>query len=166
MLRLRERQEDLSVLEVVADTEDGPRVLGLWVRPGLRFRPESAGPSEPDAWWAWQRTALGLPIGRPDSRLARAAARQAAFVCELGRAGHWGRFGETPDARARAEGVFGPVAENVAVARSAARAHRNLMVSPSHRRLIVDPHVEGFGTGLARADDRVCLVQLVVRSQR
>jgi uncharacterized protein YkwD len=99
------------------------------------------------------RTAGGLAPLRPDSRLAAAAAGQAAFLASGAALSHRGAGGSGPASRAQAAGCGTPyVGENIARGqRSAAEAFQGWMASPGHRANILRP---GFGAyGLGRSGD-------------
>jgi len=147
-----------DVVELLAETDRGPQVVGLWARPGLELRPPSAG--DPERAWRTIRRDRGLPTGRPSRALRAAAQQHAEAVCRHGQAVHVDGAGRRPSDRARRAGWTGPVAENVAVARDPARAMANLLSSPSHHRTLVDPKIRAFGFGRASAEGRSCLVQL------
>jgi hypothetical protein len=155
---LRVRLAAADVVEVLADTDRGPRVVGLWVRPG--FTPRPRVPADPVEGWRRLRRLRGLPAGWSSEALHRAAQEHAGVVCRQGRAVHVDDEGQGPAERARRAGWRGPVAENVAVAKNPVRAFGNLLASPSHHRTLVDPEIRAFGFGLVEASDRSCLVQL------
>ncbi|MGF1509339.1 MAG: CAP domain-containing protein [Myxococcota bacterium] len=151
---------ELSVVEAVADVGQGPEVIGLWFRPGLRLQALSQGPESPAAWWSWLRAQKGLPVGRAHPGLQRAAELHADDICTTGRARHVDAFGRSPEARALAQAIRFPVAENTAIAKNLRRAHRNLMVSPSHRQVLFSRDVQTYGMSAHHLADRVCVVQM------
>jgi len=162
------------VFQLVEPTARGPEVAAQWTF--VSGRPDGAWPPAPrrapdDA--AGARALLEADRARADvaplaedPALTRAATAFARTLCAGKVTAHRIRGGDSPDARARAAGYSGRVAENVARAASVAAAHRNLMISPSHRQSALDPaaaHV-GLGVAAAPAEDgvgaAVCLVQL------
>jgi hypothetical protein len=148
------------VVEVVRASDPLDPVLGWWFfereEAVASFRPSTGSPG---AWLDQLRARARLPAVARDLALTAAAERQAEAVCAGARATH-ARGSETPADRARAEGVEGPVAENVAVAGSTARAFENLLWSPSHRRTMLDPAARQVGIAVERAGASVCVVQL------
>lgn len=156
--QLQLRLSSADVVELLADTETGPIVVGLWVRPGLE--PSTPEATEAESAWTALRRVRGLPAGQENPTLTRAAQAHADYICRRGRAEHLDDQGRRPRARAREAGWSGPVAENVAVARDLSRAFGNLLLSPTHHATLVDPRVRSFGFGQAEADGQLCLVQM------
>lgn len=155
-------------VEILAETGLGPEVVALWrfffkseprpIAGALEQAPDtSAGAHRLLARARHDRTVAPLA---DDPRLARAAEIHAQAVCSALLAAHVLPGGTTPEARARQAGYPGPIAENIAIAASVPRAHRNLLASPSHRRNLLDPLATRVGIGLASAPGGVCVVQL------
>ena len=97
----------------------------------------------------------------PDGALARVAGQHAEAMRTAGRVSH--DLGEgTPDERVEAAGLGRDrVGENVASAPSAARAHRALWASPSHRENMLLPGYRRVGVAAVPGDDgRLWVVEL------
>jgi uncharacterized protein YkwD len=161
------RGDGRYALEILAEHDRGPEVAALWT-----FSIGSAPQKEPElpkaaddprgleALISAERTRRDLaPLERSPS-LDRAAADHAAAVCRSMIAAHVLSPGDTPTARAKRAGHAGRVAENIAIASSIARAHENLMSSPSHRRNVLDPAAATLGLGVAEHDKSWCAVEL------
>lgn len=158
-------------LELMVDTRRGPEPAILW-RFGDDLRPVNPPPGPPQAWADRFRTRSALPTLRPDRRLQRAARVHAEAVCATRVAAHVWHNGRDPRHRARDAGYLGRVTENVAVAPTAAEAHRDLLRSPSHRRNILDPNAVDYGMALVTAPPQPgtrqiqCWVELFGQPQR
>jgi len=85
---------------------------------------------------------------RSNEVLDTTALAHATRVCEQRIAAHILPGGVSPSARVRRHGYTGAVTENVAMAQTVARAHENLMESPSHRANIIDARFTEVGIGL------------------
>ncbi len=136
-------------LELMVDTERGPEPAVLWqFGTAGPARPLSGPPSQ---WVADFRDRHELAPLRPHRALARAADRHATRVCRQRVAAHILADGIDPQHRAMDAGYSGRVTENVAVAPTAAAAHRDLLRSPSHRRNVLDPTAVHYGMAVATA---------------
>ena len=99
------------------------------------------------------RAAEGLGSLRRDSRLDAIAEKQALAMRAAGRVGHDLGFGD-PGARVSAAGLEVTAAgENLSHAPSAARAHRSLWASPSHRGNLLHSRYDAVGVGAAIGAD-------------
>lgn len=157
------------VLEVLLSTERGPEIAGLW---RLRVGGKAEGRALPNpphetaeqilpAINALRAAARRSPL-IADAVLNRAAQQRAGALCQSAIARHVDAQGEGPVERARAAGYRGAfLAENVAIAPSLARAHENLLGSPSHRENLLSPRARRFGLGVSTRPDRVCAVELL-----
>jgi len=148
------------VVEVVDPASRTDPVIGWW----FFDRGPIEGfdwPGPPSRWLARMRALAKVPPGTTDLALSAAADRHAEMVCRRGRAAHGFGPEDDPGRRARAAGYRGRVGENVAVAATARRAFRNLLWSPSHRRLMLDAGVRRIGRAHRRREGRVCVVQLL-----
>ena len=160
------------VLELLVETERGPEVAALWMFGGpwpAPRAPPTGGPQDLfDLLAEARRRAQVAPL-TADEALERAARGHARSVCAERVAAHV--FAETdgPVDRARAAGYPGRISENIAVAADIRRAHQNLMWSPGHRRVRLDPTAVHVGQavvvgatleGLARP---VCVVEVFGR---
>jgi len=159
--------------ELLAELDRGPEVAALWsffidVPPA---RPELDAVAELpntvttlEALVRRARAHANVRAISSDDKLAAAASTHAKAVCAAGLAAHVLPGGDTPTERARGAGYAGPITENVAIAGAVARAHDNLMASPSHRRNIVDPAARRYGQAVAKRGDGVgttwCVVQM------
>ena len=146
--------EGTWTLEVMVDTERGPEPAVLWeffegVKPAV-IVPQGA----PRTWVQAFRAEHELAPLKKSSPLAAAARRHAEQVCARRFAAHILRPGVDPQHRARDAGYRGDVTENVAVAPTSADAHRNLLLSPSHRRNLLDPMATDYGMAIATASAR------------
>jgi uncharacterized protein YkwD len=96
------------------------------------------------------RRSAGLGPLAVDPRLSAAARRHARWMMGTGRLGHESDQGD-PRRRVR-EAVPESLheGENVATARTLARAHRVLWASPSHRGNLLDRRFDSVGIGVAR----------------
>ena len=136
-------------LELMVDTEKGPEPAILWRFGGPS--PQQIFDGRPEKWVARLRQRADLAPLRPHAALARAARRHARQVCAERVAAHILPGGPDPQHRASDAGYRGRVTENVAVAPTAAAAHRDLLLSPSHRRNLLDPMAVHYGMALATA---------------
>ncbi len=152
-------------VEILVETARGPEVGALWrfavgvPPPTATALPALATAEELAAAIDRLRRAIGQAPLASSGPLSRAALAHAQAVCRSGVAAHH-LDGRGPDARAQAVGWTAPVAENIAVAPSVAAAHAQLLASPSHRRNLLLADARALGVGLARAGDRVCVVEL------
>ncbi len=139
-------------LELMVTTDRGPEPAVLWRFGNDEPAPPPFGP--PRKWVADFRARHRLAPLTPDRHLTLAARRHARKVCEKRQAAHI-LAGETnPDHRALDAGYLGRVTENVAVAPTAAAAHRDLLRSPSHRRNVMDPAAVHYGMAVLVAPAR------------
>ena len=156
--------EGAWTLELMVETERGPEPAILW-----QFgqdRPGGTPSGSPERWVALFRARHELaPLSR-NRALDRAAAQHAREVCAQRFAAHILPDGLEPQHRAQDAGYDGRVTENVAVAPTAAAAHRDLLRSPSHRRNLMDATAVHYGlaieTAAAKAGTRPirCWVEL------
>lgn len=104
------------------------------------------------------REKAGLPRLTPHLGLARVA---RAHSLEMVRQGYFGHRSPSRGGLARRLAAAGlgqiPASENLALASGPAQAHDALMLSPSHRRNILDPNMTHLGVGAAY-DARQALV--------
>jgi len=137
-------------LELMVDTDRGPEPAILWTFGPLQSpKPPPFGP--PHVWVADVRDNAALAPLLIDRRLTIAAERHAARVCNKRMAAHILPGGVDPSHRAQDAGYRGYVTENVAVAPTAAAAHRDILLSPSHRRNVLDPTAVHYGFAVATA---------------
>lgn len=151
------------VVEAVDPEKKSNPVVGWWFfdEGPVRFM---TWPGEPAAWLARLRKETGQPSLVIDPDLVAAAHLHARQTCGEGRASHRSPDDSLPEDRAAATGYRGFVSENVAVSTSSRRAFRNLLWSPSHRRVMLDSTLDSAGTAVHVHDrDRVCLVQMFGR---
>jgi len=157
------------VLEIQLSTERGPEVAGLW---RLRVGGKSEGRVLPNPSHDTPerilpavnalRAASSLNPLLADPALSRAAEQRAKVLCQSQVARHLDVAGAGPLERARAAGYRGAfLAENLAIAPTLARAHENLLGSPSHRENLLSRRAQRFGLGVATGPDRVCAVELL-----
>jgi len=110
------------------------------------------------------RGRLGIPPLSRDPRLDAVALAHSRDMVALGYFGH-----RTPSGRMLADRLatagLRPVkcGENVAKSRSAGRAHRNLMASPSHRLELLDPGFTHIGIGVASDGRDLVVTEVLVR---
>ena len=146
------RGDGVWTLELMVTTERGPEPAVLW-----RFGSDepSAPPfGPPRTWVANLRARHRLPPLQNDRQLTLAARRHARKVCEQRQAAHILAGEPTPEHRALDAGYLWRVTENVAVAPTAAAAHRDLLRSPSHRRNVLDPSAVHYGMAVLVAPAR------------
>jgi len=98
------------------------------------------------------RRAQGIQPLRRDWALDDLAQRHAEAMSSSGQTAHDVGGGLPTDRVARAGLRLRRVGENVARARSLARAHRALWDSPAHRGNMLDPGFSAVGIGVARAE--------------
>ncbi|MBI4817003.1 MAG: hypothetical protein HY791_12135 [Deltaproteobacteria bacterium] len=151
-------------LEVLVDGPRGPEVAALWSLGYNAPPPDETKRPPPIAVRVEEgrglvkteidrvRKAMGRRPLAEAALLRRAADAHAQRVCETLIAAHVLKEGQGPEARAAAAGYRGKVAENVAVARTLAEAHTNLMDSPSHRRNVLLREARDLGIGVARRE--------------
>lgn len=172
------RGPGLYTVELLATHDRGPEVAALWSfasgvpwpRHGLAPArvPESTSDAPGlAALVAAARETRELAPLEPDVALASAARGHAERVCARAIAAHvLPDDPSTPAERARRAGYEGRVAENVAIAPSVARAHANLLATPSHRKNVLDPAAKSVGVGVARSkpaasrEPAFCVVEL------
>lgn len=168
------------LLQVLADVEHGPRpVLEALLMAGSETRQSrvqkpvpgedaTEGTTEPSAqlerMLAAARSSEGLPAITREKRLDQLAMEQALALSRARRVAHDLGNGD-PEARVAASGLeLLAVGENVAHAKSVARAHRALWSSPSHRANILSPYFDAIGIGVAEgADGSVWICELFGR---
>lgn len=166
------RGDRSHVLELLVQTERGPEIAALWTFGG-RWppppRPPSTGVEGLFTLLVQARNRAAVPPLTVHDALERAARAHARSVCARRVAAHVLARGAGPVDRARAAGYRGRISENIAVAADIRRAHQNLMWSPGHRRVRLDPTVVHVGQaavfgaaldGLARP---VCVVEMFGR---
>lgn len=100
------------------------------------------------------RAAAGLAGLSPDSKLEKAAQRQAAYMAGSGKMEHTTGLGRDFAARMKRDGVAAPAAENLAHGRmELERLFSMWMASPGHRRNMLDPRFSRYGLAHAAAGD-------------
>ncbi|MFO8071774.1 MAG: CAP domain-containing protein [Polyangia bacterium] len=165
-------------LEILLDVGRGPEVAALLhlyagVEPAVRpvVTPDlGAGDGDLalDERLASMLTAArrrsGLRPLRRDPRLDEIACEHCEAMTQLGFFGHVGPRGDDLAARLRSHDLLPQrSAENIARSSSVARAHRNLMASPSHRMHVLDRSFTHVGIGVARDGDEVVVTQVFAR---
>lgn len=112
------------------------------------------------------RGRLGLPLLARAAELDAVAAAHSRDMAALGYFGH-----RAPNGRMLAERLAAlslkpaKCGENVARSRTAARVHRNLMASPSHRLELLDPAYTHIGIGVAADGADLVVTEVFVRWQ-
>ncbi|HEX6274531.1 MAG TPA: CAP domain-containing protein [Polyangiaceae bacterium] len=165
--RFRADREGAWLVQVLATTADGPRVVtealvaagteppetyDFGHAPGEELAEGARTPEEVVlAMVNAARRAEGLAPVRRDGALDRLAAAQAQAVLGHRTLSHVAS-GEGLDERVSALDLHS-AGENVAHATNLARAHRSLWRSPSHRENLLHPAFELVGVGVARDDD-------------
>lgn len=100
------------------------------------------------------RQSNGLSSMRTDSRLERAARRQAAYMASSGRMTHDTGRGRDFASRMRSDNVAPAAAENIAHGRmSVPRLFAMWMASEGHRTNMLDPRFERFGLAYAEGEN-------------
>jgi uncharacterized protein YkwD len=148
--------------ELVVTRERGPEVAALWSFDfGEVASPAKKTPLE-DLGGLIDRARTEKELGplAIDPALRTAAAAHASEVCKTMIAAHVFPESGDPSARAERAGYRGKVAENVAIAPTIARAHANLMKSPSHRKNVLDPLASRTGLAVVKRDNAYCVVEL------
>jgi uncharacterized protein YkwD len=163
-------QPGLWQIQTLLDTETGPRpALEAWIfvdqapDPGAALEPapgetpggDSGSGSDVvelrDALYQMvsaARRSEQLPSVRRDERLDALAQAHAEAMWRSGQTAHQTGWG-SPSERVLGAGIRARrVGENVARARSLARAHRALWDSPSHRGNLLDPGFDALGLGV------------------
>jgi uncharacterized protein YkwD len=157
------------LVQVVANAGSGPRPVAealvhadLEPPPSYRAMPAPgenalAAGDDPAAAIAGMvngaRASEGLPALRRDDRLDAIAERQALAMHAAQRVGHDLGFGD-PAARVTAAGLeVSAAGENVSHAPDAARAHRSLWASPSHRGNLLHARYDSIGVAAVRDAD-------------
>jgi uncharacterized protein YkwD len=158
------REPGAYSIEILAKGPRGQEVIGL-VHTTLGKRATLPSKNTPDGsgttknpfqtkkalvrWINQARVRLGLRALRIDSRLMSTASDHARAMAEARQASHILPGGEGAAQRLSDAGVVTErFYENVAMARSAEQAHRELWLSPSHRKALVDPFVTHIGVGV------------------
>jgi uncharacterized protein YkwD len=112
---------------------------------------ESGGASRSGvAYLSEFREANGLPSLSPDTRLERAALRQAGYMASAGRMAHDTGLRKDFATRMEKGGIDAPAAENLAHGRmDMARLFEMWKNSAGHRRNMLDPRFSRFGLAYA-----------------
>jgi uncharacterized protein YkwD len=167
--------DSLYILEVVAQGPYGPEIAAFWSTHELETvstesnnpRPAHANPEEAALTLLnHSRRLHGLGPLHLSAALAKAARDHAERVCQTGFASHLGSRGTSPVDRAGYVGIFRELGENVVVDTSVPAAHRQLLLSPAHRRNMLDRDTRQAGVGVSVASGprkRTCMVQLFAR---
>jgi hypothetical protein len=182
--KLRLDQEGPWVVQLLANDEGGPLpVLSatLWAGgmpqasdadAGRSVPGESApteGQSPEDALLSMSnaaRTLSGLPALERSQKLDALAREHSQLMLERGAILHDAGDGPPPR-RVETAGIAArSVGENVARAPSAARVHRILWQSPSHRGNLLFPHFDEIGIGMAAASDGQLYTTLLLIDSR
>lgn len=96
------------------------------------------------------RRGAGLPLLEAQSSLARVARRYSQEMAQTGIVAHVSELSGSVSDRVAREGLHpAGLAENLAMASSAAEAHVGLMASPGHRANILSPLARRVGIGVA-----------------
>ncbi|MFO0724923.1 MAG: CAP domain-containing protein [Myxococcota bacterium] len=155
-------------LEILLRTDRGPEVAGVW---SFAVDGDDRTAAEPlpahdqqdrllPAINALRAAHRRSPL-RASAALEAVARARAVELCRTTVARHVGADGSTPEQRAKRAGFSGGfVAENLAAAPSLARAHENLLLSPSHRKNILDDRAGWIGIGTATSSAGACLAQI------
>jgi hypothetical protein len=171
------KKTGLYQFELVVTTERGPEIGALWTfAVGVPAGPIGveaieAGPATTERLIKLieeSRSAAEVGPLTIDDRLAAAAQKYAARICKTRIAAHVvGQEG--PLERAKAEGYIGTLAENLAISDSLGQAHRQLLLSPGHRKNVLDPLSTSIGVGVVEVPKTpgvataVCVVELYGR---
>lgn len=100
------------------------------------------------------RTSAALGSLSPDSRLERAAIRQAGYMAASGKMDHTTGWRKDFATRMAEDSVSAPAAENLAHGRmEMGRVFEMWMQSTGHRRNMLDPRFEKYGLAYATASD-------------
>jgi hypothetical protein len=157
-------------VELLAQGDRGPEIAALWTfAVGVATNEPARLPSTEkndvralESLIAHARDQNELaPLSR-SAPLDRAAQKHAEAVCGSMVAAHV-MEGRDPPARAKAEGYAGSVLENVAIAENVTSAHRNFLLSPSHRTNVFSATSEQLGLGVSSKNGTVCVVELYGR---
>jgi uncharacterized protein YkwD len=99
------------------------------------------------------RAEQGLSQLQLDPKLNQAAQNHSQDMVSNGFIGHNSPTRGTPQQQAAATGVTELVGQNIAISRSLANSQRELMSSPGHRRIIIDPKHTHVGFGVVNGSD-------------
>lgn len=164
-------------VEVMAVGSRGPEAVALFpvfvgAEPSELLGPaDEAGPADEPASAEQvlldllnaERRRADLPPLEADEEIGRLAAAHSADMMRSGYFGHVSPTeGDVAHRLAAAGFVVLRAAENLARSSSAARAHRTLMESPSHRANVLDPELTHVGIGVARADGELYVTEIYV----
>jgi len=106
-----------------------------------------------------ERAAAGLAPVELDSALTQAARAHSEEMFRLGYFSHLSPVSGDPGDRLDAAGIHYLVSgENLAYAPSVTIAHQNLMNSPGHRAIILDPTFTRLGIGIIHGDHRGLMI--------
>lgn len=99
------------------------------------------------------RAEQGLSQLQLDTKLNQAAQNHSQDMVSNGFIGHNSPTQGTPQQQAAAVGVSELVGQNIAISRSLPNSQRELMSSPGHRRIIIDPNHTHVGFGVVNGSD-------------
>jgi uncharacterized protein YkwD len=106
------------------------------------------------------RAAQGLPPLKWNDALADAARKHAAWMAHRTSLSHQFPGEQDLPTRARQAGArFSAIAENIAEGPAAADLHAQWMISPPHRKNLLDPELDSVGISVAERDGRLFAVE-------